>query len=98
MLLVGMPWLLHNLFTEIFKVNPKEYLVKLLKYTMSTILIASFTYFACHFITDISIVSLIIRGIICFAVSNLFLYILYGNTQEMLETKELFMKILKLRK
>lgn len=98
MLLVGMPWLLHNLFTEIFKVNPKEYLVKLLKYTMTTILIASFTYFACHFVTDISIVSLIIRGIICFVVSNLFLYILYGNTQEMLETKELFMKILKLRK
>lgn len=97
MIFIGMPWLLHNLFTEIFKTNPKNYIVKLLKYAILTSIIAIITYYISNFVNGISIYSLIAKAIICFFVSNVLLYIFYGHTQEMNEAKELMMKILKLK-
>jgi len=97
MLFVGMPWLLHNLFTEIFKINARNYIIKLLKYAILVLIIATITYFISTFVTGVSIYSLIGKGIICFIVSNILLYVFYGRTEEMSETKELLMKILKIR-
>ena len=98
MLGIGMPWIIHNLFSEIFKINPKEYIIKLLKYLIITVVVVILTYFACSPIKGDSIMSLIIKAIICFIVSNALFYLIYRKFSEMKETRELVKKILKLKK
>ena len=98
MLGIGMPWIIHNLFSEIFKINSKEYVIKLLKYLLITIIVVILTYLACSFIKGDSIISLIIKAIICFAVSNILFYLIYRKFPEMSDTQELVKKILKLKK
>ena len=98
MLTVGMPWIIHNLFSEIFKnLNPKEYILKLIKYFIATVIVATLTYYVCHFIQGETIISLIFRGIVCFVVSNTLFYVIYRKTKEMNDSKALLNKILKLK-
>lgn len=96
-LLIGFPWLIHNLFTEIFNVNPKEYLLKLLKYVVTTIIITVVTYFICSFVKYNLIVTLIIKGILCFGISNFLFFVIYSRTKEMKDTKQLIRKIMKIK-
>lgn len=96
-LLIGFPWLIHNLFTEIFNVNPKDYLIKLLKYVVTTIIITVVTYFICSFVKYNLIVSLIIKGLLCFGVSNFLFFVIYSRTKEMKDTKQLVRKMMKIK-
>lgn len=98
MLFIGMPWIIHNLFTEIFKSNAREYVLKLVKYACVTFLISIITFVCCNSISGDSVISLIIKGIICFFVSNLLFYIIYIKTDELKETKKIAMNMLKKRK
>lgn len=98
MLFVGMPWIIHNLFMEIFKINPKKYVFKLFRYSVTTIVIAIITFICCNAVKGNSIASFITKGIICLVVSNLLFFIMYMKTDEIKETKNLIMKMLKIRK
>lgn len=99
MLVVGMPWIIHNLFSEIFKnLNPKEYVLKLIRYFICTVFVAILTYCACYFIPGDNIILLILRGIVCFVVSNTLFYIIYRKTIEIKETRLLLNKILKIKR
>lgn len=95
-LIIGMPWLLHNIFSEIFKVNPKEYILKLIKYTCVTIIVIIITYSLCNVIKGATIITLMIKGIICFVVSNVLFLLAYFKEPEMPETIELTKKMLKI--
>ncbi len=94
-LIVGFPWLIYNLFDEIFKRSPKKYLLKLLKYTVIVIIMAVIIYWCTSFVKGCSIISLIIRAIICFIIYNLIMYIIFKNSTEMIEVKKLIKKALK---
>lgn len=76
-LLVGMPWLIYNLFTEVFKRNAKEYICLLVKYAVVTVMVASVTYLICNMINDTGIISLILKFAVCFAVSNILFALIY---------------------
>lgn len=89
---IGFPWLVNNVFDEIFMINPKPYLLKLIKYTLFAILIAIITYYMCNFVKGDSVLVLIKKAIICFGISNVLLYIIYKNSNEMSETKLLIKK------
>lgn len=97
MLFIGMPWIIHNLFSEIFKVKSKKYVIKLLKYVLFTIVVSIITYFTCNLIKGDSILVLIIKAIICFVVANSLFFIIYRKSEEMADTKILVKKILKLK-
>ena len=97
MLFIGMPWIVHNLFSEIFKINAKEYVFKLLKYALCTTIIACITYCICNLVKGDSIIILIVKAAICFIISNVMFFAVYRKAPEMDETKALVKKILKLK-
>ncbi len=98
MLIIGIPWLIHNLFTEIFKCDFKEYVFKLIKYTFIIFFIVGICYVLTNFIKQVSIVSLILKAVLCVVIFNLLFIIFYCRSKEFLETKQLVFKILKIKK
>ena len=94
-LLIGVPWLIHNLFTEVFKRKPKEYVISLLRYTISAFIIIIITYGACQIIQGKSVVSLILKGIICCIIPNTCIYIIYRKSKEMKDTKYILKNVIK---
>lgn len=83
---VGMPWLLHNLFSVVFeKEYLKEYLKKLILYIGIVIISCVITYAICYLIICGSLLTLIIRGIVCVIVPNLIYYIVYRRSSEFKE-------------
>lgn len=83
MLIVGIPWLLHNLFYEVFKRSAKDYIIQLLKYTTTMVMMAMASYWLCSFIDGYTLSSLIIRGIICGIVTNIIWILTYRKSEEM---------------
>ena len=95
MVFVGMPWLLYNLFTVIFKRSSKEFIFKMLCYIIITAIMGGITYFCCTLVSYEGIVGFIIKGVITVVISNTIFVIIFKKTREFDETKELMMKILK---
>ena len=80
---VGMPWLLHNLFTVIFE---KKYLVGYLKnllyYCFIILISCTITYFICTKVNAGLITTLVIRGAICVVLPNLiYLFVYYKRIE-----------------
>lgn len=95
MLLIGMPWLIYNLFTEIFKRSAKEYVINLIKYSSVTILICIVSYYICNLISGYNLIFLIIRVIICCIIALFMWGIIFFKTKEMKESFQLVKKVLK---
>ena len=74
-LIIGMPWLIHNIFNVIF---PKIYLIQfmreLVKYIMTSIIICCITFFVNAGINLSPVLTLVVRGMICCILSNLLLW------------------------
>ena len=94
-LMIGMPWLIHNLFTEVFKRNPKQYILQIFKYTVTVLISVLTSYCICNFINGYNILSLILRGIICVLVSNFIWIFTYRKSEEMLGTVTIIKRIIK---
>ncbi len=83
MLIVGMPWLLHNLFTVLFsRKYLKEYLIKLGIYVSVAFLSTVLCYWVCQFVYFSEFLTLIFRVVICLIISNGVLYIMFRKTEE----------------
>lgn len=83
MLFVGMPWLLHNLFTVLFsweQLGP--YLKNLLFYVLMVVLSCGITYGICSQIPLQSWSLLIVRGLICCVVPNSIFLLTYRRMPE----------------
>lgn len=93
--IIGFPWLVQNLFTEIFKESPKKYLIKILKYTILTIITCVITYWACNLINCNTFITLIIKAIICVIIPNVFYAVTCYRSSEMQEAISLVKKIIK---
>lgn len=95
-LCVGMPWLLHNLFSVIFeKKHLLDYLKNLLYYCVVTFICCVGTYFVCTKINYNLIVTLLVRGLACLLIPNLIYYIFYKDRYEFKESLKLGNKITK---
>lgn len=84
MLVVGMPWLLHNLFTVLFDRKwAKEYIIKLLFYTFIIGVSCVICYFVCTFFSFSSLwITFIVRAIICCVISNTLYLVVYHRSIE----------------
>lgn len=90
MLLVGMPWILHNLFTTMFnKKHFKKYFKKLMFYVGITTLNCIVSVFLCSFIQLKPIMTILLRLPICLIVPNLIYFLVYRKQKEFLETLRL---------
>lgn len=82
-LFVGMPWLLHNLFTVLFDAHQlKGYLKKLLWYALIVLLSWLVCAGICSFIRLGLWTTLIVRLLICCLVPNVIYLLVYRNSQE----------------
>lgn len=90
MFLVGMPWLLHNLFTVLFERKYLSiYLSKLFLYVIIVMIACSITYFACSFVHLTKWPELIIKGIICCIIPNVVFFVAYRKMPEFTQSMQL---------
>ena len=95
-LCVGMPWLLHNLFTVLFaQERAKSYLHNLFRYIVIVSFSCIFCYLICDFVNLPLRLTLIIRAVICCLVPNIVYFIAYRKTQEFLQCLQLIDKVTK---
>lgn len=94
MIMVGMPWLLYNLFTTVFERKYfKRYFYKLIYYITITIIGCFISAFLCSFIKTNLIMTLVMNAIISLVIMD-FLYILaYHKQVEFIEVVKLADKI-----
>ena len=95
MAFIGMPWLIYNLFTVIFKRNAIEFIFKMLFYTGLVCIMCVITYAVCVHISLSGVVGFVVKGIVIFGIANV---IFLGATflmPEFGQTKELILKIIK---
>lgn len=86
MLIVGMPWLIQNLFSTIFQRDLlKSYVAQLLRYVFIVAVISSITYILSDFVRGQLVFQLIVKGIICVAVPNVCFWMIYKNKKEYAE-------------
>ena len=92
-LLVGMPWLLHNLFTVLFKRNQWEYIKGLLRYTLVTAFVCVITYWVSDRLPKNGLLWFVVQGAVCFTVSNVLFLIIYYRLEEFSEMKRLIARV-----
>lgn len=81
-LCVGMPWVIHNIFTVLFKKGQYEYIKNLLGYTIASFLISGSAYWFCTLVSfSNEFITIIVRLFICCVVPNV-LYILIFRKNE----------------
>lgn len=97
-LVVGIPWLLYNLFTVLFKRNPWEYIRRLMIYSVIIVSVCIITYFICNSLPKEGIIWLIINGTVCCGVSNLLFLLLFSHMDEFFETKRMMVRLIKRKK
>ena len=80
---VGMPWLLHNLFTVIFdKKHMWNYIRRLAKYCVVVLFSCVAAYLICSKINIALVPTILIRGVICIILPNAIYYLAFRNTDE----------------
>lgn len=69
-------------YSKGFKMSVKGYFKKYIQYLLVIILCGFISYYICSLVSVSGIIGLITKGIVCFAVSNILLLIIYFNTDE----------------
>lgn len=83
MILIGMPWVLYNIFTVFFdRKYALPYIWMLIKNTVISVIICSITYAICAMIKVGDLANLIIGAIICIIIPNVLLFLIHHNKQE----------------
>lgn len=94
MLFIGMPWLIHNLFSEIFHRSPFEFVNKLIRYAITTVFISIVTFCICNVISDRGLATFFLKLVICLCVPNLLFFIMYYRQNEFKESLHLLNRLL----
>lgn len=95
MAFIGIPWLIYNLFTVIFKRNALEFIFKMFFYGIITLVMCVITYITCSKITIVGIIGFIIKGLVVFFMANILFFATTFFLPEFNETRNLMKKILK---
>lgn len=95
-LFVGMPWLLYNLFTELFdKKWLFSYLKNLLIYVVTVFVSTTATYELCSLIKLPDAILIVVRLVICCVVPNVIFLIIYHRMDEFKTSMQLADKLTK---
>lgn len=95
-LIVGIPWLLHNLFTYVFERDCLAlYLKKIVGYVVVITISCVVTYYICSQIVLPIILNLVVRAIICCILPNFIYYMVYHNCDEFQQAVMLLKKLKK---
>lgn len=81
-LVVGMPWILKNLFSVIFHMNMEDFVKRLVYYVVISVISIIITYLSCELVPLDGIPAIIVRLCICIIVSNGIYIIAYRSSME----------------
>lgn len=95
LLIVAIPWLLYNIFTELFINKAKNYLQSFIKYILVSVAIIIFDYFLVFSIDFGDIYSFIIKNIICLFVSNTIWILFFRNDTIFKNTIDTFKRVVR---
>lgn len=79
---VGMPWMLHNIFSTLFHRNAWNYILKCIGGILGTIVACFISSMACKMITFEGIAGFLVKGIIVTLIANIIFLLLYFRTKE----------------
>lgn len=86
-IIVGWPWLLHNLFSVLFDHSHlTDYIKKLIKYSAVTLAVSGISSMVGHMIRINDVMDLILRFLLCLVIPNVLLIIVYSKTWEIRES------------
>lgn len=95
MILVGMPWLFHNLFTTMFeKKKLKKYLISLFFYIIVSFVACIISVVVCGFIDFGLWTTLVIRFITCVIIPNTIFLLVYNQKREFKQSLSIVNKML----
>lgn len=98
MLFVGMPWLLHNVFTCLFKRSIKDFLKRMLLYVIIVVLSCIGTYYVCSLIQINPLVDLVLKLMIAVSIPSVIYLFVFKKTNEFQKMYDIALRIPKLRK
>lgn len=93
--LISMPWILHNIFSTMFKRSMREYVLRLFFYVFVIAVVSGLTFIITGVIPDGNIGFLLLKGIAAAIVSNLLFFVAYFRTKEFAQVKEIALRIIK---
>ena len=92
---VGMPWLLQNLFEEIFeKKNLGSYLKQLVAYIGVVFLVCVICYEICRFLCFSTVATIVVRLLVCCVVPNILFWMFYHRTEVFSDSLKLVRRII----
>ena len=94
MLFIGMPWLLHNLFSTLFEQKMGSYLKELLKYLLATLLSSVLSYVFTSLLALHGVLALIVNGMIAVGVSCVVFLFFFRKNEYLRYTIKLAKKII----
>ena len=96
LIIVGIPWITYNLFKYVFKgENPMKYLIKLVKYALTSTIVIFIPVFICMQIENLGIVTLVIKLIICIVMTNILYFIVYFKSKEFNKMIQVLRRLIK---
>lgn len=95
--LVSMPWLVHNIFSLIYKTSIKQYLKRIATYLFVTVLSSLIVYLICSIIRLEGIIGLCVYAVIGLFIPLLFQILIYGKTDEYIYLLQLLKRIVNRR-
>lgn len=82
-ILIGLPWLIKNLFTVLFDFGCRGYIVCVVKYLLTIVLTVALSIFVCSYIEFESLIfTMAIRLAVCLLIPNAMFFVLYLRTKE----------------
>lgn len=92
--LIGIPWLIHNIFSLLFHKSPMKYIQALLGYIFVTFIACIVCYMLCNFVGVGGWLGLIMCAGICCLVSNIIFIIFYHQLEEFKRAKVLASRLI----
>lgn len=94
---ISMPWLIHNIFSLIYKRSMKEYLIILISYLFTTTISCALCMYICSLFRFRPIIQLVVSFIICAVVSNFIQIVVFRKTTEYKQSKAFVCRMLHLK-
>lgn len=92
--LIGIPWLIHNIFSMLFQRSPMEYIRRLFLYIIVTVFAGIVCYGICSFVPFTGWIGLFLRAAICCTVSNIIFVAAYHRLKEFSQLMKLVLRFL----
>lgn len=80
---IGSPWLIHNLYSVVFKDSPMQFIRKILRHIAISSAICIFCVFVCSLIPIYGLTGLGLRLLVCIVFVNVFILLFYRMNSDM---------------